>query len=165
MQRRGLVHIRATAWLDAGRLQRVAVLWLMLLALPVQGVASLLAGWLGASHHHVIVPQGESNSLELRDFRRLADAAHAGPARHGHSLWVRHHHATGDPTVVALDDATADPARDSAGSGAAQLTLCTPGACVTGVAASGATRLAWPGYRGQAWDGPAAAPLERPPKA
>ena len=147
------------------RSPRVLILWLMLLSLPVQGVASLLVGLFGASHQHPQVAQVEPRSPELRDFRRLAYGVQAATPAHGHSLWLRHHHSTADPTVVALDASAQDPAGDAAGSSAAQLVLCTPGACSTCVAAAGATGGEWPDYRGQAWDGPAAAPLERPPKA
>jgi len=165
MQCSGLVEIRAVARPRPARPMRTLVLWLMLAALPVQGVATLLVGLLGASHQHSRVTRVEQISPGLQDVRRFAYDVRAAAPAHSHSLWLRHHHSTADATVTALDDTAQDPASDGAGTSAAQLTLCTPGACATSVAAAGATGTTWPGYLGQPWDGPAAIPLDRPPKA
>ena len=136
----------------------------MLVALPVQGVATLLVGWLGASHQHSRVAMVDATSLELQDVRRLAYGVRATAPPHSHSRWLRHHHSTADVTVTSLDDALQDPASDGTGANAVQLSLCTPCGFTKSVAAAGATAAAWPGDLGQPWDGPAAIPLDRPPQ-
>ena len=165
MQCSGLVEIREVVRPRPGRPMRTLVLWLMLAALPVQGVATLLVGLLGASHQHSRVTRVEPTPPGLQDVRRLAYEVRAAAPAHSHSLWLRHHHSTADDTVIALDDTAQDPASDGAVANAPQLTLCTQGACANSVAAAGATGAAWPGFLGQPWDGPAAIPLDRPPKA
>lgn len=153
------LHLRATR--SAGWL----VLWLLLLALPIQGAAGLLLGVLGSSHHHQRVVNRATSIEELRDFRRDAAVAHAAEPTHRHSLWQRHHHPRADGSVVALDYAAQEPATDRAGGSVANVTLGTPTSGPVAIAATQVSITAWPGYRGQRWRGPAAIPLERPPKA
>lgn len=154
------VRIGARAGRSAGWL----VLWSLLLALPIQGAAGLLFGVLGSTHHHQRPATGAAGVESLQDFRRDAVVVHAAEPSHGHSLWLRHHHPRVDATVVALDDATQEPATDSSGS-MAPVTLCTPTAGATAIAATEASITAWPGYCGRGWRGPPAIPLERPPRA
>lgn len=68
------------------------VVWLLLVALPVYGLASTVVQRLGSRHSHA----APARPL-LEDFRRVAPG-------HRHAAFERHRHAHGDATVVALDD-------------------------------------------------------------
>lgn len=81
---------------------RRCVLIALLVSLPLCGLAGSLSSLLGLNHHHRQV-EGNVAALDAwQDFRR-ENVGGVAPLPHDHSLWQRHHHDQGDPTVVALD--------------------------------------------------------------
>lgn len=89
--------------LSAGR--RRLLVWLLIVALPLQSVALGALAAQGPLHVHK-----KQSAAALIDFRRQAEGAVALPLHvHGwlgiaHASALRHHHAAGDASVVASAD-------------------------------------------------------------
>ncbi len=146
-------------------MRRPWIVWLLLLALPVCGIASVAAGLLGTSHVHRTAPVADVADVSLQDFRRQSDNVVGFAEPHRHSVWQRHHHASVDPTVVALEgDAQESSSNEGASSWVSLFAICpvASGLCVPALA-EGPRR--WPGAGASAIATMAVIPLERPPKA
>jgi len=96
-----------------------AVLWLLLLALPVYGCAGVLLQMLGPAHRHavplraVVAPSLGVDWL-LKRFSQWQAYAHEQAHANGHfvhphqhTLFERHHHAADDTSVVTLGGSAA----------------------------------------------------------
>ena len=80
------------------RANRPAVLWLVLLVLPFQGLTAAYLDLRGPAHFHVEVEHDH-------------DHVHSHAHDQGHA--EHHHHAADDPTVVIVDDD--EPEEDASG--------------------------------------------------
>ena len=83
------------------------------------GLSAATVGMLGASHHHTEAQRADAAMRSWQDFRRTAHAPLSQPAEHSHAALLRHHHAEGDASVVALDGDGGDALQG----GAAPVTL------------------------------------------
>lgn len=156
-------------WRGLGRY----LVWLLLLSLPLQGLASIVEHIRGAVHVHATaaaqaaaLPPGMSMLLAVDLLRHSHGAgralAAAEEAPHAHAEPARHHHAVGDADVIAVDDPAAEAAADHRGK-RLLLDLDTPP--VPALATPGAALPAV--HLTQAGPGAAKPPggrLERPPR-
>lgn len=166
-----------------------AVLWLLALALPLQGVAAASSRIHTAAHVHVApkasppgpatVPAvlsqamhkllGHAHPHGAADHHATARPGHwaSAPAlQHDHRSVGHHRHAASDPSVVHLEDAP-NPLHDQPGGSAAKRLV---GDVDTPPTDGPAAPWAGPGLSPRApTDGPPASPppqrLDRPPKA
>ena len=136
------------------------VVWCLLFALPVFGLSSAAVGMLGASHHHTEAQRSASVMLGWQDFRRTAHAPPSEPAKHSHAALLRHHHAEGDASVVALDGDAGDALQGEAAPVTLMFAIGEPAA--TRHAEPVAVR--WPGAAPGAIQSAHARRLERPPQ-
>ena len=143
--------------LSPGRSRR-AIVWALVALLPLQTILAALLAARGPLHAHRPVRA----LVVLEDVRRAVHGAGSAatlPAhRHGFAA-QRHHHASGDASVVAIDDPWAAADAASAGS-AGQPALC---ASLFGwrAEAFADVRRAAPSWAPRTHDPP---PLERPPR-
>jgi hypothetical protein len=79
---------------------RRVVVWLILLTVPVQGLAALMIALQGAAHHHAI------------DSTPARQAVHspASPSHHTHEQVRRHYHLPGEAVAVVNDEQSHDHA-------------------------------------------------------
>ena len=142
-------------------LRRRAIVWLLLLVLPVHGLSAALIGLLGQNHFHAAVP---SHALGRALWQPSDDAASdAALHDHAHATLQRHHHDRDDASVVAIDPLAADNAAEAGGSSAAPTMLAPPPA--QGFPARTAGHLPWQACASGWFVSWSSEPLERPPQA
>ena len=80
------------------------ILWLLMAAVPLCGLSGAVVELLGMKHFHQQAASGTVDPMAgWRDFRRALPAVGVESYGHAHTAVQRHHHATVDATVVALD--------------------------------------------------------------
>ena len=136
------------------------VVWCLLFALPLVGLSSVAVGMLGASHHHTEAQRSASVVLGWQDFRRTAHAPPSEPAAHSHAALLRHHHAGGDASVVALDRDGADALQSEAAPVALMFAFGEPADTLH----AEPVVVRWPGAAPGAVQNAHARRLERPPQ-
>ena len=95
---------------------RGAVLWCLLVALPVYGLSATLVPLLGSMHLHHSSSAESDPMAGWQDFRRAVHATTVVPQPHSHSIFQRHHHAHDDASVLSLDHAASDTSSSPEGS-------------------------------------------------
>lgn len=136
------------------------VVWCLLIALPVLGLSSAAVGLLGVSHHHSEAQRSASAMGAWQDFRRTAHAPPSQLAEHSHASLLRHHHAGGDASVVALDSDAADALQGEA----APVTLMFALGALDDTRHAPPVDVRWPGAVPGAIHPAHARRLERPPQ-
>lgn len=155
------------------RLQ-IALVWCLLVSLPLMGLSSALTGLLGPQHFHRDALVRSAPPLQLiswlrqvpvlAELRAMRQRAHAESHRTGeaHSHLSRHHHEASDTSVVELDGGGA--AEGAATAEPVGLPLL---ALATGIRLwlIDGLSLAWPQHPAHAYRSAATVRQERPPKA
>lgn len=150
------------------------LVWVLVVALPINGVSSLLAQMLGAQHRHAqIVPEAERNAVI--DTTGLSpypshhhtpnELSHPHLHAHAHMMFERHVHEPADGTVLALG------AKDSGQDGPGQTNGLSDTMSLQGLRDGlnapewipVVLRAGWPLYAALAWHSHIVPPLERPP--
>ena len=154
--------------LFAQRITRLLVLWLLVLALPLQGAALGVFGSQGPAHLHMAAnPSAAARPLVLDDVRRWKAAPIAQPymqASVGHSHTSpsaqRHHHDRNDTSVVATG-ADAPDTDEAVGSGGLSVLALIPS-----LASPRAGEAAAPAVPHSGWQPRTGftVPLDRPPR-
>ena len=152
----------------AQRITRLLVLWLLALALPLQGAALGVFGAQGPAHLHMAAnPSAAARPLVLDDVRRWKTAPIAQPhvlASVGHfhtsPSAQRHHHARNDASVVATG-ADAPDTDEAVGSGGLSVLALIPS-----LASPRAGEAAAPAVPHSGWQPRTGftVPLDRPPR-
>ena len=141
------------------------LVWCLLFTLPVGVLSSAMIEMLGASHFHREAFSAASAMDGWQDFRRPRVQGGVRPV-HSHLLLQRHHHTSGDETVVALDrDGSEALSGETASSPAAPIWLMFASAGCIELQAPALTLTPWPQFGPRPiknWD---SQPLERPPRA
>lgn len=99
-------------------LRHPAVIWLLLSIVPFHGFIAVYLDLRGPAHSHID--------------HELLEHAEGRPHSHGHQHVDRHHHRTGDETVVMAEDdglefASPEETAAQGGSGASFVALISPG--------------------------------------
>jgi hypothetical protein len=145
----------------------------LLLALAVYGFSSALVQLMGPLHFHRTVASTPTpaSTVQVEDLRRSLARLDDAQARedehtrfHREHPFARHHHATDDASVVALD-APADSAAPDEASPAGSACLVLGLATVAAMASPAADELAWPVTIAPAPPGVTPRRFERPPRA
>ena len=136
------------------------VVWCLLFALPMLGLSSIAVGMLGSSHHHAEAQRSASAMRGWHDFRRTAHAPPSQPAEHAHAALLRHHHAGGDASVVALDGDVAEALQGEAAPVPLMFALNQPAEPLH----AEPVVMRWPGADAGALQTAHARRLERPPQ-
>lgn len=136
------------------------VVWCLLFALPVLGLSSVAVGLLGASHHHLEAQRSASAIGSWQDFRRTVHALPSPPADHAHAALLRHHHAGGDASVLALDSSAGDALQGEAAPVTLMFALGAPSESLL----APPVEVRWPGTAPGAIQRAHARRLERPPQ-
>ena len=163
--------------------QRAGV-WLLLVALLVYGYSGALLKVLGPVHRHesvvvaISVPVAGPLDQLLRQVQAWRDKVHAdshtGHATglfvhsHSHSDFERHHHDSGDASVVSLDapGALSEAVSDGVAAAAIGSAMLALGLGFTLALPAPAVRAQpWPQARALAWVSASTRLLERPPRA
>lgn len=139
----------ATRWL----------IWLLLVVLPLQGMAAVVAELRGPSHRHAASEELWIPQMSVR--HSLAPMQHA----HAHANAERHHHARSDTTVIEVPSAdgaeaiAVDDGSNSGGSGGTFLALIPSAHAAPPFEARNSLHAADPGSFQTRYPGR----LERPP--
>lgn len=81
---------------------RAWVLWGLIFTLPIYGVSGLVTQWLGAQHFHSAESTKRVERIAAVTQSNLVVRGHGHGHQHAHTSLARHHHETGDASVVAL---------------------------------------------------------------
>ena len=141
------------------------VLFALLVAMPVYGLAGAISGFMGLSHRHQQIKSVAAALDGWQDFRRVNIGGIAPPQPHSHSLWQRHHHERSDASVVALDGQAQDASSGESSSFSAPAELMSAAWDAFEMFEPVGARTSWPCEPSKRVATVSVAPLERPPKA
>ncbi len=154
---------------------RQLLVWVLVLALPVNSISNLLTQILGAAHRHSAVAPMLEDAPIIDSSSLLTEPAHDHPHgeavpphlhAHAHMMFERHFHQPSDDSVIALG--SKKPGQD----GPSHVTSMNDSAGMHGLhqALSGpvwmpvALRTGWARYAPVAWHSHVSAPPEHPPR-
>lgn len=153
---------------------RQLLVWVLVVALPINSISNLLTQMLGAAHRYsAVTPMMEATPIvdtsilltEPAHKHPHGEATHPHLHAHAHMMFERHVHPPSDDSVIALGSKEsgqdgpghANSMNDTAGLHGLRQALPAP-EWLPMVLHAG-----WPRYAAMAWRSHIVAPLERPP--